>query len=254
MRLITYSLADGVRHAGVLDGDRVDGYALSEVTLHAPIRPGKIVGVGLNYVEHVAESSRSLDTARELPDRPVLFSKPATAVIGPGEPILHDAALTSQLDWECELAVVIGRTAFRVSEADAMSYVSGYTIMNDISARDQRRSGQWFFSKGQDSYAPLGPWIVTADEIADPHDLDLSLRVNGEVKQKSNTRHMLFRIPRLIADITSGMTLEEGDVIATGSPSGVGAAQVPPQYLRPGDVVEATISGIGTLRNPVVAA
>ncbi|MFI6321472.1 fumarylacetoacetate hydrolase family protein [Nonomuraea sp. NPDC050556] len=254
MRLITYSLSDGVRHAGVLDGDRVDGYALSEVTLHAPIRPGKIVGVGLNYVEHVAESSRTLDTARELPDRPVLFSKPATAVVGPGEPILHDAALTSQLDWECELAVVIGRTARRVPEADAMSYVAGYTIMNDISARDQRRSGQWFFSKGQDSYAPLGPWIVTADEIADPHDLDLSLRVNGEVKQKSNTRHMLFRIPRLIADITSGMTLEEGDVIATGSPSGVGAAQVPPQFLRPGDVVEATISGIGTLRNPVVAA
>ncbi|GII65942.1 gentisate 1,2-dioxygenase [Sphaerisporangium krabiense] len=228
-------------------------HRLAEVTLRAPLRPGKIVGVGLNYVEHVAESSRSLDTAKELPTRPVLFSKPATAVVGPGEPILHNAALTEQLDWECELAVVIGRTARGVAAGDALAHVFGYSITNDISARDQRRSGQWFFSKGQDSYAPLGPWIVTADEIGDPQDLDLSLRVNGEVKQKSNTRHMLFSIADLIADITSGMTLEPGDVIATGSPSGVGAAQVPPQFLRPGDVVELEIQNIGRLVNPVVA-
>jgi 2-keto-4-pentenoate hydratase/2-oxohepta-3-ene-1,7-dioic acid hydratase in catechol pathway len=236
------------------DGHWPEGVAhdLSAVTLHAPLRPGKVVGIGLNYVEHVEESSRSLDTAKELPDRPVLFGKPATAVTGPGAPILHNADLTSRLDWECELAVVIGRTAFRVSEEDALEYVFGYSIMNDISARDQRRSGQWFFSKGQDSYAPFGPCVLTADEVPDPQNLDLSLRVNGETKQKSNTKHMLFGIRRLIADISSGMTLEPGDVISTGSPSGVGAGMNPPQFLRPGDLVEATIERIGTLANPVV--
>lgn len=228
--------------------------ALADVELRAPLRPGKVIGVGLNYVEHVAESSRSLDTDKELPPRPVLFGKPATAVTGHGQPILHNGDLTQQLDWECELAVVIGRTAFRVSEEDSWEHIFGYSIMNDISARDQRRSGQWFFSKGQDSYCPFGPAVVTADEIADPLDLDLELRVNGETKQKSNTRHMLFAIPRLIADITSGMTLEPGDVISTGSPSGVGAGMVPPQFLWPGDVVEATVAGIGTLTNPVVDA
>ncbi|GAB2695340.1 fumarylacetoacetate hydrolase family protein [Kitasatospora kifunensis] len=226
-------------------------HALGDLRLRAPLRPGKIIGVGLNYVEHVEESSRTLDTDRELPDRPVLFSKPATAVTGPGHPILHNADLTKQLDWECELAVVIGRKAFRVTEQDAWDHVFGYSIINDISARDQRRSGQWFFSKGQDSYAPFGPAVLTADEIADPHDLELGLKVNGETKQHSNTRHMLFRIPRLIADISSGVTLEPGDVIATGSPSGVGAGLVPPQFLQPGDLVEATIQHLGTLANPV---
>ncbi|MFE4514173.1 fumarylacetoacetate hydrolase family protein [Kitasatospora sp. NPDC056783] len=227
---------------------------LAEVTLCAPLRPGKIVGVGLNYVEHVTESHRTLDTDRELPDRPVLFGKPSTAVTGPGEPILHNADLTEQLDWECELAVVIGTPAFRVTEADALRHVFGYSIVNDISARDQRRSGQWFFSKGQDSYAPFGPVVVTADEIPDPQRLDLSLKVNGEPRQDSNTRHMLFGVARLIADISAGMTLEPGDVIATGSPSGVGAGMVPPRFLRPGDLVEATIERIGTLANPVVDA
>ncbi|MDT9688920.1 fumarylacetoacetate hydrolase family protein [Streptomyces sp. P9(2023)] len=225
-----------------------------DVRLAAPFRPGKIIGVGLNYVEHVEESSRSLDTDKELPPRPVLFSKPATAVTGPGAPILHNADLTSQLDWECELAVVIGRTAFRVSEEDAYDHIFGFSIVNDISARDQRRSGQWFFSKGQDSYAPFGPVVVTADAIPDPMALDLSLRVNGVTKQKSNTRHMLFPIARLIADISSGVTLEPGDVIATGSPSGVGAGMVPPEFLAPGDTVEATVELVGTLANPVVDA
>jgi 2-keto-4-pentenoate hydratase/2-oxohepta-3-ene-1,7-dioic acid hydratase in catechol pathway len=227
---------------------------LAEVTLKAPFRPGKIVGVGLNYTEHVAESARTLDTDKELPARPVLFSKPSTAVVGPGEPIRHNGNLTSQLDWEVELAVVIGKRAFQVSQEDALDHVVAYTITNDISARDQRRSGQWFYSKGQDSYAPLGPWLVTADELGDPQSLDVELRVNGETKQKANTRYMLFSIRELIADITSGMTLEPGDVIATGSPSGVGAAQDPPQYLQPGDVVELEIEKIGLLSNPVVDA
>ncbi|MGV9847482.1 fumarylacetoacetate hydrolase family protein [Streptomyces sp. NPDC003442] len=225
-----------------------------DVTLHAPFRPGKIIGVGLNYRKHVEESSRSLDTDSDLPPRPVLFSKPSTAVTGPGSPILHDSRLTSQLDWECELAVVIGRTARNIAEDDAWDYIFGYSVVNDISARDQRRSGQWFFSKGQDSYAPFGPVLVTRDEITQPMELELSLRVNGALKQNSNTRYMLFPIPQLIADITSGVTLEPGDVIATGSPDGVGAGLTPPQFLRPGDLVEATIQSIGTLANPVADA
>lgn len=227
--------------------------SLDAVTLHAPLRPGKIIGIGLNYVEHVEESSRSLDTAKDLPDRPVLFSKPGTAVVGPGEPIRHNAKLTKQLDWECELAVVIGRLTQGVSEERALDYVFGYSIMNDISARDQRRSGQWFYSKGQDSFAPFGPMIVTADEIPDPHTLQLSLFVNDDQRQNGNSQHMLFKIPTLIADITAGVTLEPGDVISTGSPQGVGAAMDPPTFLQPGDVVTCIIDRIGTLRNPVVA-
>lgn len=227
--------------------------SLDEVVLHAPFRPGKLIGVGLNYVEHVEESSRSLDTDKNLPTRPVLFSTPGTAVIGPDEPILHNSELTEQLDWECELAVIIGDIAKSVTEDDAMNHVFGYSIVNDISARDQRRSGQWFFSKGQDSYKPFGPMVVTADELGDPHTLQLSLTVNGEQRQNGNSRHMLFKIPQLIADITSGVTLEPGDIIATGSPQGVGAAMTPPTYLTPGDVVAATIEKIGTLANPVKA-
>jgi 2-keto-4-pentenoate hydratase/2-oxohepta-3-ene-1,7-dioic acid hydratase in catechol pathway len=158
--------AERVAVAERLLGDQVPDdvtMPLGDVRLRAPLRPGKIVGVGLNYVEHVEESARTLDTDKDLPERPVLFSKPSTAVVGPGEPIIHNAAMTSQLDWECELAVVIGKRAKRVSKDDSLEHVFGYSIVNDISARDQRRSGQWFYSKGQDTYAPFGPWIVTAD-------------------------------------------------------------------------------------------
>ncbi len=259
-RLIDYIAAGPALHESVRDAVAGAGawpsdvaFPLADVTLRAPLRPGKIVGVGLNYVEHVEESSRTLDTAKELPTRPVLFSKPGTAVVGPGEPIQHNGAMTQQLDWECELAVVMGQVARNVPEAQALDYVFGYSIVNDISARDQRRSGQWFFSKGQDSYAPFGPMIVTTDEITDPHTLRLSLTVNGDQRQDGNSRHMLFKIPVLIADITSGVTLEPGDVIATGSPQGVGAAMDPPTFLQPGDVVACTIEGIGTLENPVKA-
>lgn len=260
VRLIDYVWAGPDLHARVRDAvasvsewPAGSTHALADVTLHAPLRPGKIVGVGLNYVEHVEESSRSLDTDKDLPTRPVLFSKPGTAVVGPDQPIRHNGAMTQQLDWECELAVVMGKVAQQVSEAEAYDYVFGYSITNDISARDQRRSGQWFFSKGQDSYAPFGPMIVTTDEITDPHTLQLSLTVNGDQRQNGNSKHMLFKIPALIADITSGVTLEPGDVIATGSPQGVGAAMDPPTFLKPGDIIEATIEGIGTLRNPVIA-
>ncbi len=225
------------------------------VKLLAPIqRPRKnLFGIGLNYVEHVEESSRSLDTAKELPKQPIIFSKPPTAVVGPGDPIEHDAKLTKQLDWEVELAVIIGRRARRVSQDDALAHVFGYSIAIDVSARDCRRAGQWIYSKGMDSYAPFGPCIVTTDEMPDPHVLDLWLTVNGVQKQKGNTRDMLFKVRDLIADISAGMTLDPGDIILTGSPSGVGAGRTPPEWLWPGDVVEAGIEGIGRIRHPVVA-
>lgn len=228
--------------------------ALDNVKLLAPIpRPRKnVFGIGLNYAEHVEESSRTLDTSKELPKEPVVFTKPPSAVIGPDEAIQHNPQMTQQLDWEVELAVVIGKKATRVSTESAMDYVFGYTIVNDVSARDNRRSGQWVFSKGQDTYCPMGPVIVTADELTDPHNLNLGLTVNGVEKQNSNTRHLLFNIPALIADISSGMTLEPGDVIATGTPQGVGAGRIPQEWLWAGDVVEAWVEGIGSLRNPIV--
>lgn len=229
--------------------------SISNVRLLAPItRPRKnIFGIGLNYVDHVAESSRSLDTDKAMPAKPVVFSKPPTTVIGPDDAIEHNAQITQQLDWEVELGVIIGRSAKRIGEDEAMSCVFGYTVINDVSARDNRRAGQWIFSKGQDTYCPMGPCIVTADEIPDPHGLELSLTKNGKVMQHANTAQMYFRIPALIADIASAMTLEPGDIIATGTPAGVGAGRTPQEWMVPGDVIEARVEKIGTLRNPVVA-
>jgi 2-keto-4-pentenoate hydratase/2-oxohepta-3-ene-1,7-dioic acid hydratase in catechol pathway len=228
---------------------------LENVSLQAPIpRPRKnIFGIGLNYRKHVAESAASLDTDKELPKQPVVFSKPPTSVVGPGGAIQHNSKMTQQLDWEVELAVIIGKTAKRISVERAMDHVFGYSVMIDISARDNRRAGQWIFSKGMDTYAPFGPCIVTADEIPDPHDLRLSLTKNGVMKQDSSTRHMIFDIPFLIADISSGITLEPGDIIATGTPEGVGAGLDPQEWLWPGDVVEAGVDGVGILRHPIVA-
>lgn len=228
---------------------------LANVKLLAPIpRPRKnIFGIGLNYVEHVAESSRTLDTSKELPKQPVIFSKPPTTVVGPGDAIEHNAVITRQLDWEVELAAIIGTRAKRVSKEEALRYVFGYSLLIDMSARDNRRAGQWIYSKGQDTYAPFGPVIVTADEIPDPQVLDLSLQVNGVTKQSSNTRHMLFAVDTLIADISAGITLEPGDIIATGTPEGVGAGRSPQEWVWPGDVIEAQVEKIGALRHPVVA-
>jgi 2-keto-4-pentenoate hydratase/2-oxohepta-3-ene-1,7-dioic acid hydratase in catechol pathway len=229
---------------------------LSNVKLLAPIpRPRKnIFGIGLNYTEHVAESAASLDTSPDLPRQPVIFSKPPTAVIGPGEPILHNHEITQQLDWEVELAAIIGTAAKSVTRENALAHVFGYTVLIDMSARDCRRAGQWIYSKGQDSYAPMGPVVVTADEIPDPQTLDLWLTVNGVEKQRSNTAFMLFKVDELIADISKGITLEPGDIIATGTPAGVGAGRDPQEWVWPGDVIIAAVDGIGTLRHPVVAA
>lgn len=229
---------------------------LANVKLLAPIpRPRKnVFGIGLNYTEHVAESAKSLDTSPELPREPVIFSKPPTSVIGPDEPILHDATITRQLDWEVELAAIIGTRAKRVPRSEALQYVFGYTVCIDMSARDCRRAGQWIYSKGQDSFCPMGPVVVTADEIPDPQTLDLWLTVNGVEKQRSNTAYMLFKVDELIADISRGITLEPGDIIATGTPAGVGAGRDPQEWLWPGDVIVGTVEGIGTLRHPIVAA
>jgi len=230
--------------------------ALTNVRLLAPIpRPRKnIYGIGLNYVEHVAESASALDTSKDLPDKPVLFTKPPTSVIGPDDSINHDANMTQQLDWEVELAVIIGSTAKKVSKEAALSHVFGYSVMIDVSARDNRRAGQWIFSKGQDTFAPFGPCIVTADDIPDPHNLNLWLTLNGVEKQRGNTTNMLFKVDHLIADISTGMTLEPGDIIATGTPEGVGAGRTPQEWMWPGDVVVAGVEGIGTIRHAVVNA
>ncbi|RZJ34307.1 MAG: FAA hydrolase family protein [Flavobacterium sp.] len=228
---------------------------LSEATLLAPIpRPRKnIIGIGLNYTEHVAESARSLDTSKELPQQPIIFSKPPTTVTGTNTFILHNTKLTQQLDWEVELAVVIGKKGKYVKKEDAMDYVYGYSVINDISARDCRRSGQWIVSKGQDTFAPMGPCLVTKDEITDPQNLELSLQLNGVEKQRSNTKFMLFDIADLIVDLSTVFTLEPGDIIATGTPAGVGAGRNPQEWMWDGDVVEATVEGIGTIVNTVKA-
>jgi 2-keto-4-pentenoate hydratase/2-oxohepta-3-ene-1,7-dioic acid hydratase in catechol pathway len=229
---------------------------LSNAILCAPIpRPRKnIWGIGLNYTEHVAESARALDTSSELPQKPVLFTKPPTAVIADGDPILHNSKMTQQLDWEVELAVIMGSGGKHIAKEKALSHVFGYSVIIDVSARDNRRAGQWIFSKGQDSFAPFGPCIVTADEVPDPHNLDLWLTKNGVEKQRSNTQFMLFDIPSLIADISTGMTMEAGDIIATGTPAGVGAGLDPQEWMWPGDRIVACVEGIGTLHHPIVDA
>ncbi|MEX0281807.1 MAG: fumarylacetoacetate hydrolase family protein [Arenibacterium sp.] len=228
---------------------------LANVDLLAPIpKPRKnVFGIGLNYSEHVEESSRSLDTSADLPSEPVVFSKPPTSVIAPGAPVMHDGDMTQQLDWEVELAAIIGARATQVEKADALGHVFGYSVMIDISARDNRRAGQWIYSKGMDSYAPFGPCIVTADEVPNPQDLDLWLTVNGVEKQRSNTRHMIFDIAHLIADLSKGITLEPGDIIATGTPEGVGAGRDPQEWLWPGDVIHAGVEGIGRLTIPIAS-
>ena len=229
------------------------GYTFEEVEILAPIqRPRKnIIGIGLNYTEHVAESARTLDTTGKLPQKPIIFSKPPTAVTGTNTEIILNTKLTQQLDYEVELAVVIGKKGKYVSNADALDYVFGYTVINDISARDCRREGQWIVSKGQDTFAPMGPYLVTKDEIPNPHNVNLSLKVNGVEKQNSNTKFLLFNINDLIEDLSTVFTLEPGDIIATGTPAGVGAGRSPQEWMWNGDVVEATVEGIGTIVNTV---
>ena len=217
-------------------------------TLRAPIpRPPKIVCIGLNYRDHAEE------TKMAIPEVPTVFSKYATSVTGHGHPIVLPKNST-QPDYEAELAVVVGSGGRHIPESRWRDHVFGYTILNDVSARDfQMATSQWMMGKTFDTFAPIGPAIVTADEIEDPHSLDISLTLNGQVMQNSNTRNLIFDVPKLIAYLSSVFTLEPGDVISTGTPAGVGFARKPPVYLKPGDEVVVEVQGLGQLRNPVIA-
>jgi 2-keto-4-pentenoate hydratase/2-oxohepta-3-ene-1,7-dioic acid hydratase in catechol pathway len=229
--------------------------ALAEVKLHAPIpRPAKnVFCVGWNYLEHFEEGAKKLHDDRELPKHPVFFSKVPTTVNGPYDSIPFPGNVSTAMDWEVELGMVIGTAGKDIAETDAMRHVFGYTVVNDVSIRDvQRRHGnQWHKGKSFDGTCPMGPCIVTPDELADPGNLRVTCRVNGETKQDSNTRFLYFKMPRLIAELSAGMTLEPGDIISTGTPQGVGYARTPPEFLEPGDLLETEVEGIGILRNPV---
>lgn len=229
-------------------------WPVSAVRILAPIpRPPKgVLCVGWNYLEHFAEADGIHQRGRDLPAHPTFFSKLPTAVVGPYDQIPAHAAVSKQLDWEAELAVVIGIGGRAIPETEARRHVFGYTVLNDVTARDLQRAhgGQWLVGKGLDGSCPMGPWIVTGDEI-DPDNLRIQTRVNGVVKQDSSTRHFYFKIPRLLAELSSGITLEPGDILSTGTPQGIGFSRTPPEFLKPSDLLETEIVGIGALRNRV---
>ena len=282
MRFVSFVAADGRVHPGVIEGDSVrmltshslleyislapherlahhsgnNLIPLASVMLEAPIRPPRnVFCIGRNYLEHAKEGARALGRELNLPDVPTIFTKAPTAIIGPDRTLHLSASISLQYDFEAELAVVIGARCKNVSEKDAMSVVFGYAAFNDVTARDvQRAHVQWFKGKSLDDTAPLGPWIVSADEIGDPHALEIRFRLNGVEKQHSTTASMIFNIPRLIAELSKGMTLLPGDIIATGTPEGVGFARTPPEFLKDGDVMEVDIEKIGVLRNAVSIA
>jgi 2-keto-4-pentenoate hydratase/2-oxohepta-3-ene-1,7-dioic acid hydratase in catechol pathway len=232
---------------GELPAQPVDDGPLDEARLIAPLRPGKVVAIGLNYLDHIREA------AMERPARPLVFAKFPSSVIGPGEPIRIDRSLTQRVDWEVELAVVVGRRMRDVPEGDALAHVFGYTVGNDVSARDlQFGDGQWVRGKSLDTFCPLGPVVVTPDELPDPQTLGLRTRVNGETVQDSSTAEMVFGVAELLAFCSRSFTLEPGDVVLTGTPWGCGEFMDPQRSLAGGDVVEVEVDGIGTLRNEVV--
>lgn len=266
MRLLTFEDADGPR-AGYLDGDAVQpidasvfevirGAAvrptgppvpLGGLRLLAPHRPGKLIGIGLNYRAHAAETGMPVPTA------PLLFAKLPTAVTGPSGPV-ELPSYSTMVDFEGELAVVIGREARAVPVDRALDHVFGYAVMNDVSARDvQRTEPQWVRAKGGDTFAPWGPWITTADEVPDPQRLRVRTWVSGELMQDDTTAEMVFSVADLVAFISASLTLEPGDLIATGTPAGVGVARDPRRFLRPGDTVAVEIDGLGRIEHPVVA-
>jgi len=232
--------------------------ALGSLSLLAPIPLPRrnIFCVGLNYLAHGRESAEAKGQTFTPPDRPLFFTKATLAINHHGGAIEIDDKVSPQVDWEVELGVVLGKRGKNIQPGDAMAHVFGYTVINDVSARDVQSAhgGQFFKGKSLDGLCPMGPVIVTADEIADPHKLRVQTRVNGVTKQDSNTADLIFPLPALIDWLSRGLTLLPGDVIATGTPAGVGFARTPPEFLRPGDVVECEVEGIGILRNPVVAA
>jgi len=222
---------------------------LEQVRLRAPLlRPGKVVCVGLNYQSHRAEQ------AKTLPTRPVFFLKSGNTVCGPGDPIVLPPN-SSQVDFEAEFAVVIGKRGKGIPEEKVFEHIAGFTILNDVSARDlQMGDGQWFRGKSCDTFGPTGPWIVTADEIPDPHSLRISLTLNGQTMQDANTKDLIYKVPFLVSYLSQSMTWEAGDLLSTGTPGGVGHFREPPIYLKQGDTVSVTVEGIGTLTNRVVGS
>jgi len=233
------------------DWDRIP---LTDCELRAPIPEPRrnIMCLGLNYADHAAESQGTTPDQVELPRSPVVFTKATTTVTGPYADIPVDQRVTRRLDWEVELAFVIGRGGRFIARSEAMEHVFGYTIVNDLSARErQKHHKQFFLGKSMNGSCPMGPWITTADEIPDPHALAIRSTVNGGIKQDSNTSNLIFDIPHIIEELSTVMTLLPGDIIATGTPAGVGFARTPPEYLHPGDVVECEVEGLGTLRNTI---
>jgi 2-keto-4-pentenoate hydratase/2-oxohepta-3-ene-1,7-dioic acid hydratase in catechol pathway len=249
------SVLDIISTGATADAEKVASSAplkrLDELTLDAPVRPPSVYCVGWNYLRHFEEGAGKMDV--ELPEHPAFFSKSRGSVIGPFDDIPLHASVTKQLDWEAELTVVIGRPLRDGSPDDSLEYVFGYMVGNDVSARElqKRHGGQWLKGKGLDGTCPLGPWIVTADEIPDPQSLGVTSRVNGETKQDSSTDRMIFPVAELLARLSEGMTLHPGDVLLTGTPEGVGMGRSPQEFLGGGDVVECEVSGIGAIRNAV---
>lgn len=242
-------LAGRLREQGAL-------FDLTSVELLAPIpRPRKnVFCLGRNYAEHAAEGDRALGREVSLPQVPIFFTKPPTAVLAPEGAIELDERVTKALDFEAEMALVIGRRGKNIPASEAYDFIFGYTMINDVSARDLQRShNQWFKGKSLDTSCPMGPAIVHKGEVANPQALDIRLRLNGTEMQRSNTRNMIFDIPTIIETLSRGMTLEPGDIIATGTPDGVGFARIPPVFLKDGDVVEVEVEGLGVLRNRVLA-
>lgn len=225
-------------------------HALSDVRLLAPVKPAKYLAIGMNYMKHVEEAAR---LGVDQPKHQYWFNKQTTCVAGPFDAI--DPGVTEALDYEAELGVIIGRPAKGVKRADALAHVFGYVVANDVSARDwQRHTPTFTMGKSFDTHGPIGPWIVTADEIPDPQALDLRCLVNGEIRQQSSTAHMIYSVAEQIEYLSTAFTLESGDLIATGTPDGVGVAMQPPVYLQPGDVVRCEIDGIGAIENTVIAS
>jgi 2-keto-4-pentenoate hydratase/2-oxohepta-3-ene-1,7-dioic acid hydratase in catechol pathway len=232
-------------------------HALSAIRWHAPIpRPPKnVVCLGMNYVAHIKEGAAARGREARIPKVPVFFTKATTSVTGPYDDIAVDEAVTQEVDWEVELGVILGIGGRNISSEDALRHVFGYTVINDVSARElQLQHLQFYKGKSLDAFCPIGPVVVTADEFGDPHDKRLWTRVNGVVKQDGTTSDMVFRIDVIIESLSKGLTVEPGDIIATGTPDGVGFSRTPPEYLRPGDLLESEVEGIGVMRNHIVVA
>ena len=232
------------------------GHRAEDVRWHAPIPhvTKNIFCVGRNYASHAAESARARGTEVKIPEIPMFFTKAPTTVTGPFDDIRWDRSTTQQVDWEAELGVVIGVGGVNIRRDAALGHVFGYTIVNDVTARDLQKShGQFFKGKSLDTFCPMGPCVVTADEFGDPHVKEVVLRVNGVEKQRGNTRDMIFPVDTLIESLSRGLTIEPGDIIATGTPDGVGFARTPPEFLENGDIMETEVEGIGVMRNRMVS-